>query len=643
MEGNKLDIREKIDFLNYHTKLYDSGKPEISDSECDKIYFEVAQYERDTGDIYPDSPTQKISYNVVSNLKKVRHNHPMLSLDKTKDWSEFLDYFGTEDLVGMVKLDGLTCCLTYQDGKLVSAETRGNGEVGEDIFHNALVISSIPKRIDYKDELVVDGEVVCKAADFESYAEEYATQRNFASGSIRLLDSKECEKRNLTFVAWNVVKGKGETVISRFYLLSQLGFTVVPWTSGFDLDAKEFLVEQAEKAGYPIDGLVGRFNDVAYGESLGRTTHHSKAAYAFKFYDETYSTKLKNIEWSLGRTGILTPVAVFDPVVIDSAVIEKASLHNVSVMREVLGDCAYLGQPLEIIRANQVIPQVQSAVKKTHGEMIPVDRIDKCPVCGKPLNLAISESGVVNMVCDNPSCEGKLVNIFDHFCGKSGLDIKGLSKTNLEKLINLGWLENLSDIFNLSCHKEEWKKQIGFGPKSVENILAAIEESRRTELWRAISAASIPYIGVTASKQLADYFGSYEAFRDATKSNFDFSAIENFGSVMGAALKDYDYQELDKIISDYLTFGPKEEKPKISNMDGLTFAITGKVHLYRNRSALQKEIESRGGKVTVGVSSHTNYLINNDNTSSTAKNQAAKKLNIPIITEKEFVEKFLDI
>lgn len=355
-------IKELVDILNKHTEAYDAGHPTISDEDWDKMYFELEALEKIYGIIFPDSPTQKIHYKEVSSLEKIKHEHPLLSLAKTKDWNEFINYFEPKSVIGMLKLDGLTCSLTYENGRLMRAETRGDGVIGENILHNAQVIKSIPKRIKYRDRLVVDGEVICAAEDFKQFANEYANPRNFASGSIRLLDSKECEKRNLTFVVWNVAEGFNElnSFIDKLERVEELGFLTVPWVSSFDLDAKEFLIERAELYGYPIDGLVGRFDDISYGESLGVTGHHSKAAFAFKFYDETYPTKLIDIEWSLGRSNVLTPVAVFEPVIINSNIITRASLHNLSVMKNILGENPYVGQKINVFLSNMIIPQIKS-------------------------------------------------------------------------------------------------------------------------------------------------------------------------------------------------------------------------------------------------------------------------------------------
>ena len=351
-------IKELIEKMNEASRLDEIGQSLMTDQEWDEMYYELKALESETGVVYPNSPTQTIYYDVKNELTKIEHDHKMLSLDKTKDWNEFLRYFGDKPVVGMLKLDGLTCSLTYWDGYLIKAETRGNGKVGEDILHNARVVKSIPKQIPYKGKLVVDGEILCTWKDFKAFEGEYANPRNFASGSIRLLNSTECEKRNLTFVAWNVIEGfnNSNSFTDKLIALEQSGFIVVPWTSSFYWNAKEFLIEQATEEGYPIDGLVGRFNDIEYGLSLGETDHHSKAAYAFKFYDETYETHMLDIEWSMGRTGVLTPIAVFKPVEIDGSIIERASLHNISVMQEILGYIPYKFQKIEVFKANMIIP-----------------------------------------------------------------------------------------------------------------------------------------------------------------------------------------------------------------------------------------------------------------------------------------------
>lgn len=642
-----MDIKERIEYLieqlNYHTKLYDEGHPIISDKEWDNMYFELYRLEQEYNIYLPTSPTQKVSYQVVSALSKTQHNHPMLSLAKTKDWNEFIQYFGDKSVVGMIKVDGLTCSLRYLNGRLVSAETRGNGIEGEDILHNALVIPSIPKRIDYEDELIIDGEIICSTKDFEEFKEEFANPRNFAAGSIRLLDSKECSKRKLKFIAWHVVSHNWETVVTSLTNLQRFGFSVVPWTSSFDGDAKEFLIDAAKAENIPIDGLVGRFNDIAYGESLGATGHHSKAAFAFKFYDETYSTYLLDIEYTMGRTGVLTPIAIFNPIDIEGSVCERASLHNLSVMKELLGT-PYEGQTLEIFKANMIIPQVASASipeSKADIEGITFEIPKVCPICGGSLTI-ICEIDSEALYCGNPQCEGKLINKLDHFCGKKGLDIKGLSKATLERLVNWGWVNQPADLFTLKQYETEWMNKQGFGVKSVTNILEAIENSRKPKLEQFISALGIPMIGLTISKELVKHIEDYEDFRDKAKNKWDFSVIDGIAYEKLSSIWKFNFAEADAVNEHMLGY----IKEDISNSDQVLkdqiVCVTGRLTVFKNRAALQQEIEKRGGKVTSAVSRNTNWLINNDIESKSAKNLEAKKLNIPIVSEKEFFNLFLD-
>lgn len=364
MEKN--EIKSLVDKLNYYTKMYDEGRPEISDQEWDNLYFQLQAAERFYNVYYEDSPTQKVNYQVVNELNKVEHNHKMLSLDKTKDINVVSSFIGSQPYLAMLKMDGLTCSLRYVGGKLVSAETRGNGLVGEDILHNALVVKNIPNKIDYTDELIVDGEIICKYDDFKPFEGEYANPRNFASGSIRLLDAAECSKRNLTFVAWEVVKGLDnlEKFSDKINNLTILGFTVVDncITKNYEEDI-ELLKVFAKNHNYPIDGIVFKFDNIEYGKSLGETGHHFKNAIAYKFYDEEYETTLLDIEWTMGRTGVLSPIAIFKPVDIDGTIVERASLSNVSIMEQTLGK-PYKGQKIWVSKRNMIIPKVERAEKE---------------------------------------------------------------------------------------------------------------------------------------------------------------------------------------------------------------------------------------------------------------------------------------
>ena len=651
-------MRKLINKLNRLTELYDEGHPEVSDKEWDDLYFKLKQMEEETGIIYPDSPTQNIHFEKVSELKKVKHNHPMLSLDKTKDLKDVESFLKGHKWIAMAKMDGLTCSLRYVDGKLVSAETRGNGIEGEDITHNAMIISSIPNQINYEKELIIDGEIICTYKNFENFNSEYKNPRNFASGSIRLLDSKECVKRKLAFVAWNIIKGfNKETLTENLIELRQIGFTTVPLTIKNlitpDINsAINFLKEHCELKSYPIDGIVFKYDNIKEYEAAGRTDHHFKGGLAYKFYDELYDTRLKYIQWTMGRTGVLTPVAVFDPIDIDGSTVERASLHNVSVMKEILGDCAYCGEPLKIAKMNQIIPQVIEAGPKydygyvvSHGGVSANDVIEKCPICHGEVEYKESSEGVINVYCTNPNCEGKLVNRLDHFCGKKGLDIKGLSKATLGKFIEWGWVENIEDLYYISeKFRSDFLLKPGFGDKSVTKILNAIEESKHTTLDAFISAIGIPLIGRTVAKDLTNYFETYEDFRDAVMDDtYNFFILDNFGEEMNYSLKNFNYAEADRIAKILSIEKPTKTEIKESALTGKNICITGKLVKFKNRAELKNIIEQHGGKVVSTVSKKTDILINNDINSTSSKNNTAKLYKIPIISEEKFVQDYLEI
>ena len=643
-------IKSLVEKLNYHTKLYDQGTPIISDFEWDAMYFELFDLENQTGFYLPESPTQKINYNVVNELKKVKHNHPMLSLQKTQSIDEINAFIGDRDYIIMLKVDGLTCSLGYENGELISAETRGDGEIGEDILHNAMVVKNIPKKIAYKGKLTVDGEIICKTHKFEEFAEEYKNPRNFAAGSIRLLDSKECEKRNLSFIAWDAVNYYGvwnkdenvEVLSERLSFLNDLGFEIVDFTilGNFNEHNIEFFKDSAKDQGIPIDGLVVKYNNCKYYDSLGRTDHHFRGGMAFKFEDETYETKLIGIEWTMGRTGVLTPVAVFNTIEIDGCDVNRASLHNVSVLTELLG-LPYIGQEIQVFKANQIIPQIKSAVKSEDLGGKYLFAPTTCPVCGGETKIHESISGTVELLCMNSSCEGKLINRLDHFCGKKGLDIKGLSKATLEKLIEWDWVKSYEDIFKLHEHKSDWMNKPGFGEKSVSKILEAIEEGKNCSTDKFIVALGIPLIGTRAAQDLDKQFWHWDNFINAVHSGYKFYELPNFGWEMHSSIVNFDYTEAIDLVDKYIhilasEYGTSEKTP--TTIDGKIFVITGKLAHYKNRDELKNHIESLGGKVSGSISGKTNYLINNDTTSTSSKNVSAQKLNIPIISEEEFLE-----
>ena len=642
-------MRTLIERLNYHTKLYNDGKPKVSDKEWDTWYFDLVELEKKTGITFPDSPTQSISYEVVDKLKKITHNHPMLSLEKTKDIDELKKFVDDKPYVIMAKMDGLTCSLTYADGQLIRAETRGNGIEGEDILHNARVLKSIPKTIPVKGEITIDGEIICRKEIFEEYfSKDYKNNRNFASGSIRLLNSKEASARKLTFVAWDWINAPCATMHGRLDVLNEYGFKVVPYVSNLFCSLEEGIEKirnLCEKI-YPIDGIVVKYDDIEYGLSLGNTEHHFKHSIAYKFYDEKYETNLIDIEWTMGRTGVLTPVAVFNPVEIDGTTVERASLHNLTIMEDTLGSVPHSGQKIEVFKANMIIPQISDADKEVKGtlyymECKPIETPEVCPICGGKLDIQCQNDSEF-LVCNNVDCSGKFINRLDHFCGKKGLDIKGLSKATLEKLIEWNWVQSYEDLFNLTEFQSDWIKKPGFGVKSVHNILTSIEQSKYCSLDKFIAALGIPLVGSKASKDLSIYFPSWRAFREAVDRNYYFSDLDGFGEVLDYNICNFDYTEADILAKDYIIFVENENDTSNSTdlLKGQNIVITGKLIQFKNRSELQSLIENAGGKVVGSVSKNTTILINNDNNSTSSKNLSAKKLNIPIMTEDEFLKKF---
>ena len=651
-------IYEKIKFLvrylNECTKAYDEGNPKITDEEWDNKYFELQALEQETGLILSNSPTQSISYEVVNALQKCEHNHKMLSLEKTKSPQEVASFIGNKNFLAMCKMDGLTCSLTYRNGELVSAETRGNGLIGEDILHNARTLPSIPRKIPCMNELTIDGEIICTYTDFDKFSSEYKNPRNFAAGSIRLLDSKECATRKLTFVTWDVLTpmffddGIEYRLDQKLNYLMPFGFTIVPYIvqNGSFINDYETIIteiqEMAKSNGYPIDGVVFKFNDCAYGRSLGETTHHFKNALAYKFYDETFTSQLLDIEWTMGRTGVLTPVAIFEPIDMDGSTVERASLHNLSIMDELFGPLgAFKFDEVEVFKANMIIPQIKSVKHKSCYEEYTINRPEVCPVCGGEVNIRDSGDSLF-LVCTNPSCDGKLINRLDHFCGKKGLDMKGISKATLEKLIDWGWLDDFTGVFELGRFKDEWVKKPGFGIKSVEKVLNAIDTGSNCELHQFIAALGIPLIGSTASKELAKHFKTWEEFVSAAESGFAFYTLPNFGGEMHRSIVEFNYAEARLLVNHYIHFNVPEVAPAPTgeSLAGKTFVITGKLTHFKNRDEIKSKIEALGGKVTGSVSKNTDFLINNDVNSTSSKNATAKSLGIPILSESDFIQTF---
>lgn len=645
-------IKSLIEELNsYRNAYYNNSDSLISDKEYDDLYDQLFTLEKETNIILSNSPTQTVGYEVKSKLKKVKHNHPMLSLDKTKSIKDLEKFTRDKDCVLMLKMDGLTCSLTNIDGVLSAAETRGNEIEGEDITHNAKVFSNIPHKTPFADELIVDGEAIITYETFRKINEnippnevKYKNPRNLASGSVRQLNNKIAKERNIEFVAWKCIKGLNENSFSeQLHQLLHLGFDVVPHrfipkssSSEYIEKIVEELKSEAKNCDYPIDGLVITYDDIAYGESLGQTEHHPRHSLAFKFYDEEVVTTLRNVEWSMGKTGTLNPVAIFDPVQIEGTEVSRASIHNVSIVKNLkLG----INDEITVYKANMIIPQIRDNLTRSNTLEIP----QVCPICGSITEIRKDNDTEV-LYCTNLNCKGKLLGKLSHFVSKNAINVDGLSEATLEKFIELEWLTNLIDIFYLDVNKEEMYKLDGFGKKSVDKLFKNIEKSKNTTLDRFIYSLSIPLIGRTASKEISKYFnGDYEKFYNSWMYQFDFTQLKDFGSTMDYSITNYgkhNFKLVNDLAKEFNFIVPDKNEQienKNNNIKDKTFVITGSVNHFKNREELKEKIELLGGKVSGSVSAKTDYLINNDVASQTGKNKKAKELGVQIISEEEFI------
>lgn len=642
-ENNKLDkLKELIKQANYYRdQYYNHDNSEISDKEYDDLFDEIEKLEQDTGIVLSNSPTHNVGYSVSSKLEKVKHNHPMLSLSKTKDLDEIKSFLGNKKGVIMGKLDGLSLSLCYKDGKLVSAETRGDGETGEDVLNNAYFIENLPLQIPEKDEVIVDGELIIPIDKFkkinEGLEEKYKHVRNLASGSIRQLDSQVAASRHMHFVAWKLIKAPGDfqnSFIKEWFYMDSLGFETVPLMElpeNISVDRLDQAVELIKSAckeyQYKIDGCVFGYDDLEYSRSLGRTEHHLNSQIAYKFYDEKYQSTLRKVSWQLGRSGILSPVAVFDPVEIDGSVITRATLHNISYIK-MLG--LRIGCTIYIIKANDVIPRVDSC-EDDGTEDIEIPTV--CYDCGGPLE--ITDDYGVALICRNKDCPSQITSKFEHFVTRDCMNIEGLSESTLVKFISKGFLKTYKDIFHLDKYADKIKGMDGFGEKSWENLWAAIQKARNTTLSRYINALGIPLVGKRAAKSISVYCqGSYEKFQECfDNKNFDWSIISDFGETTSRAINEFEDKLVEGLI-DELNVLPDDVNDS-NKFAGKTFCVTGKLENY-TRESITEEIEKNGGKVASAVTYNTDYLITNTPDSNTAKNKKAKELGISVITEAEF-------
>lgn len=646
---NKIDrIKELVELLNhYRNEYYNNSYSEISDFEYDQLFDELVALESETGFIMAVSPTQTVGYEVVSWLEKVEHNHPMLSLDKTKNVDDVIKFLGNKDGVVMAKADGLTCSLRYINGHLISAETRGNGEVGEDILHCAKTIKNIPLEINCLDEVIVDGEVIITYDDFEKInvtlpeGQKYKHPRNLASGSIRQLDSSIAAQRNMKFIAWKLIKGiYNNSFFDNWIFMDSLGFDVIPLISlpsqlinQKTIENAIFLIkEDAKNEGCPIDGCVFGYDDIAYGESLGATGHHLRSQIAFKFYDELYPTRLQYVDWTIGKSSQLTPTAVFDTVEIDGADVSRASLHNISIIKN-LG--LTNGCTINVFKANQIIPQIDSCENDGDGD-IEIPPI--CPICGGTTSIRKDNESEV-LICTNPECVGKKLAQFTHFVSKKGMDIKNLSEATLQDLLSHGFVHNFKDIYHLSNHRQQLIHLDGYGKKSIEKLLKSIEDSRNVKLENFIAALGIPNIGLTASKTISKYFnGDVYKWFNAFFNDFDWTQLDDFGETMAHNVEEYLRNHVADVeaLSDEMNFVLPEEYSITENpFNGKTICVTGKLNHF-TRDSINEKIISLGAKPAGSVSKKTDYLITNESSGS-SKYKKAVELNIPIITEEEFL------
>lgn len=654
------EMRALVDRLNqYRDAYYNKNESPVSDQEYDRLFDRLARLEAETGIVYADSPTATVGYQAVSKLTKVTHNHPLLSLGKTTDIREFCDYFEGKPMNLMAKMDGLTASIVYRQGQLVRAESRGNGEVGENITHTARTFANLPQRIPFTGELIVDGECIIDYPTFRKIIRQeqtdYKNPRNLVSGTVRQLDSRVAARRGVKFIAWKLYAASDEngvpladtrTYSAAFALLAKLGFSVVPHVSlenrypdaesrreGIEAEM-EALQQDCAALGYPIDGLVGSFDDVAYGLGLGSTGHHPKHSLAFKFYQDRNETVLRDIEWSTNRTGQVNPVAIFDPVEIDGTTVSRASLNNVSIVKELeLG----LGDTITVIKANQIIPMVTDNLTRSGGYVFPT----VCGSCGRPLELRC-DNGREMLYCVNPGCPAIRLDQIAYFVSRDAMNIMGLSQERLKMLMEQGFVRDFADIYHLDAHREALMEMERFGQDSVDNLLSAIDVSRSCRMSNVLTAIGIPTIGKNNAKilaaQCAGEGNPLERFLTMAKENYDWTVLDGFGQVMSSAINQFVAENEDRIrpLLPVLNIAP--EQPRAAGgLGGKTFCITGKLLHFPNRDALVAEIEARGGKVVSGVSAKTDYLITNDKDSGSSKNQKAAKFGTRILSEEEFL------
>lgn len=654
---DKFDIAARVRELNRASEAYyNTGQPIMSDYEFDKKIEELRQWEEETGIVLSNSPTHNVGYLVANELKEVKHNHLMLSLDKTKSVDELIEFLGDKNGFLSVKCDGLTTSLHYINGELIGAETRGDGVAGTECLQNVLTMKNVPKEIPYKDELIIDGETIIGWDTFREINDKlpedkkYKHPRNLVSGSLQLLDSKDAASRNMRFVAWRVIKGfEHKSVFFDLKRAESNGFEIVPmWSYSNNSSDKENLSKMLEDLRYeadfhniPYDGAVMAVDDYKIAESMGRTDKYFRHSKAYKYEDELFETVLTDIEWNTSKTGLVNPVAIFEPVDLNGAITTRATLHNITYIKDMM---LGIGDRIRVYRSNMVIPKVHDSIDKSGNFNIP----SKCPICGQPTRI-IKENDSEVLICENPDCKGKLLGRLVHAASRNALDIENLSESTIEKFINLGWLNSIKDIYHLSNHENDMKTIDGFGKKSVEKLLNSIEKSRKTTLDRFLYSLSIPLLGKSASQDIAENctientssIGNFMQIM-ITDGAEHFRSISGIGDSLINSLNSYfniHCSEIFELTKEFKFDEPNivlDETPK--TLQGKTFVVTGSVNHYKNRDELKADIVVHGGTVAGSVSSKTSYLINNDINSTSSKNQKAKSLNIPIISEEDFLK-----
>ena len=648
--GKKERMQELIKILNEASKAYYAEDREImSNFEYDRLYEELEGLEKETGIVLSGSPTVSVGYESVEELPKERHESPMLSLGKTKSREELKDWLQGKEAILSWKLDGLTVVLTYRNGALFKAVTRGNGEIGEVITGNARTFKNIPLNIAFKGELVLRGEAVITYSDFEKINEEipeaeakYKNPRNLCSGSVRQLNNEITAKRNVRFYAFTLVSAEDvdfhNSREEQFRFLEKQGFEVVERkmvTPDTILSAISEFENKIPAYDVPSDGLVLTYEDIAYGKSLGRTAKFPRDAIAFKWADEIRETTLTEVEWSASRTGLINPVAIFTPVELEGTTVSRASVHNVSIVKELkLG----IGDRITVYKANMIIPQIAENLTQSGNLPIPAT----CPVCGGETKIQ-NMNDTETLYCTNPECAAKKIKSFTLFVSRDALNMEGLSEATLEKFISMGFIHEYADLFHLTEHRDAIVDMEGFGEKSYANLVDSIEKARNTTLPRLIYGLGIANIGLVNAKMLCRHFDyDLDALQSAKEE--ELSDIEGVGDVIAGAFVSYMNNPANKEKIDHLLPELHLEKPESStenqNLAGLSFVVTGTLNSFENLNALKEEIEKRGGKVTGSVTSKTECLINNDVTSSSSKNKKAKELNVPILSEEDFLQKY---